>query len=120
MEQTPISNFCEKGWGIYEIVSNELSLGLQALFVTSTTTSSLLYLHHLDHPCFDKFKKALQWLSLTQLVCESCWFGNHDQSSYSSHDGILSSAPFDLLHYDVQDPSRIPLYFGSLLLYHVF
>ena len=32
----------ENGWGIYELVADEPSLGLQALFVTSTATSSLL------------------------------------------------------------------------------
>ena len=34
--------------------------------------------------------------------------GKHHQSSYSSRDDIPSSAPFDLLHYEVWGPSRTP------------
>ena len=98
----------ENGRGIYELVADEPSSGLQALFVTSTATSSLLWHHRLDHPCFDKLKKTLPWLSLTQFVCESCQLGKHHRSSYSSRDGIPSYAPFDLLHCDVWGPSRTP------------
>ena len=98
----------ENGRGIYELVADEPSSGLQALFVTSTTTSSLLWHHHLGHPCFDKLKKTLPWLSLTHFVCESCQLDKHHQSSYSSRDGIPSSAPFDLLHCDVWGSSRNP------------
>ena len=73
---------------IYELVADEPSLGLQGLFVTSTATSSLWWHRHLGHPCFDKLKKTLPWLSLTQFVCESCQLDKHHQSSYSSRDGI--------------------------------
>ena len=96
----------ENGRGIYELVVDELSLGLQALFGTSTATSSLLWHRRLGHPCFDKLKKTLPWLSLTQFVCESCQLGKHYRSSYSSRNGIPSSAPFDLLHCDVWGPSH--------------
>ena len=98
----------ENGRGIYELVVNEPSSGLQALFVTSTVTSSLLWHRRLGHLCFDKLKKTLPWLSLTQFVCESCQLGKHHRSSYSSRDGILSSAPFDILHCDVWGPSCTP------------
>ena len=98
----------ENGRGIYELVADEPSSGLQALFVNSTTTSSLLWHRRLGHPCFDKLKKTLPWLSLTKFVCESCQLGKHHRSSYSSRDGIPSSAPFDLLHCDVWGPSRTP------------
>ena len=39
---------------------------------------------------------------------KSCQLGKHHRSSYSSRDGIPSSAPFDLLHCDVWGPSCIP------------
>ena len=94
--------------GIYELVANEPSSGLQALFVTSNATSSLLWHCHLGNPCFDKLKKTLQWFSLTQFVCESCQLGKHHRSCYSSRDVIPSSAPFDLLHCDVWGPSCTP------------
>ena len=55
----------ENGRGIYELVADEPSSGLQALFVTSTATSSLLWHRRLGHPHFDKLKKTLPWLSLT-------------------------------------------------------
>ena len=109
----------ENGWGIYELVPDEPSSGLQALFVTSTTTSSLLWHRRLGHTCFDKLKKTLPWLSLTQFVCESCQLGKHHRSSYSSRNGIPSSAPFDLLHCDVWGPSRTPS-ISSHLYYIVF
>ena len=67
----------ENGQGIYELVADEPSSGLQALFVTSTATSSLLWHRRLGHPCFDKLKKTLTWLSLTQFVCKSCQLGKH-------------------------------------------
>ena len=41
-------------------------------------------------------------------MCESCQLGKHHRSSYSSRDGIPSSAPFNLLHCDVWGPSRTP------------
>ena len=41
-------------------------------------------------------------------MCESCQLGKHHRSSYSSRDGIPSSAPFDLLHCDLWVPSRTP------------
>ena len=103
-----ISSSHENGRGIYELIVDETSSGLQALFVTSTATSSLLWHRRLGLPCFEKLKKTLPWLSLTQFVCESCQLGNHHRSSYSSHNGIPSSAPFDILHYDVWGPSRTP------------
>ena len=62
----------ENGRGIYELVADEPSLGLQALFVTSTATSSLFWHRRLGHQCFDKLKKTLPWLSLTEFVYESC------------------------------------------------
>ena len=98
----------ENGWGIYELVADEPLSGLQALFVTSTATSSLLWHRRLGHPYFDKLKKTLPWLSLTQFVCESCQLGKHHRSSYSSRDGIPSSTPFDLLQCDVWGPSCTP------------
>ena len=98
----------ENGRGIYELVVDEPSSSLQALFVTSTANSSLLWHHRLGHPYFDKLKKTLPWLSLTQFVCESCQLGKHHRSSYSSHDGIPSYAPFDLLHCNVWGPSSTP------------
>ena len=49
----------ENGRGIYELVSNEPSLGLEALLVTSSESSSLLWHHYLGHPCYEKFKKTL-------------------------------------------------------------
>ena len=61
----------ENGQDIYELVDDEPSSGLQALFVTSTATSSLLWHRHLGHPFFDKLKRTLPWLSLTQFMCES-------------------------------------------------
>ena len=94
----------ENGWGIYELVSDEPSLGLRALFVISLISSSLLWHRRLGHPCFERLKKTLQWLSLTQFLYESCQMGKHHWSFYSSRDGILSSAPFDLLHSDVWGP----------------
>ena len=93
---------------IYELVADEPSSVLQALFVNSNATSSLLWHRRLGHPCFDKLQKTLPWLSLTQFVCESCQLGKHHRSSYSSRNGIPSSAPFDLLHCDVWGPSRTP------------
>ena len=47
----------ENGQDIYELVADRPSSGLQALFVTSTVTSSLLWHCHLGHLCFEKFKK---------------------------------------------------------------
>ena len=38
--------------------------------------------------------------------------GKHHRSSYSSHDDIPSSAPFDLLHCNVWGPSRTPFISG--------
>ena len=102
----------ENGRGIYELVADEPSSALQALFITSTATSSLLWHRRLGHPCFDILKKTLLWLSLTQFVCESCQLGKHHRSSYSSRDDIPSSAPFDLLHCDVWGPSRTPSILG--------
>ena len=99
---------CENGRGIYELIVDEPSSGLQALFVTSTATSSLLWHRRLGHPCFEKIKKTLPWFSLTQFVCESCQLGKHHRSSYSSCDDIPSFAPFDLLHCVVWGPSRTP------------
>ena len=66
----------ENGRGIYELVADEPSSGLQAFFDTSTVTSSLLWHRRLGHPYFEKLKKTLPWLSLTQFVCESCQLGN--------------------------------------------
>ena len=62
----------------------------------------------LGHPCFDKLKKTLPWLCLTQFVCKSCQLGKHHQSSYSSRDEIPSCATFDLLHCDVWGHSCTP------------
>ena len=98
----------ENGRGIYELVTNEPSSGLQALFVTSTATSSLLWHRRLGHHCFDKLKKTLSWFSLAQFLCKSCQLGKHHRSSYSSRDAIPSSVPFDLLHCDVWNLSRTP------------
>ena len=47
-------------------------------------------------------------------MCESHQLGKHHRSSYSSRDGIPSSTPFDLLHYDVWGPSRTPSISGHL------
>ena len=67
----------DNGRGIYELVADEPLSGLQALFVTSITTSSLLWHRCLGHPCFDKLKKTLPWPSLTQFMCESCQLGKY-------------------------------------------
>ena len=61
----------ENGQSIYELVANELSSGLQALFVTSTATSSLLWHRRLGHPCFAKLKKTLPWLFFLLSLCAS-------------------------------------------------
>ena len=107
----------ENWQGIYELVADDPSSALQALFVTSSATSSLLCHHRLGHPCFEKLKKTLPRLSLTQFVCESCQLGKHYRSSYSSRDGIPSSTPFDVLHCDFWGPSRTPSISGHR--YHI-
>ena len=38
-------------------------------------------------------------------MCESCQLGKYHQSSYYSHDGIPTSAHFDLFYYDIWDPA---------------
>ena len=57
-------NWC----GIYELVSNTLSSGLQALFSSSSAPSSILWHRRLGHPCLSKLKQTLSWLSLTKFV----------------------------------------------------
>ena len=62
----------EDGQDIYELAFDEPSLSLWDIFVTYMTTSSLYWHCSLGHRCFEKLKKTLPWLSLTQFVCESC------------------------------------------------
>ena len=78
----------ENEWGIYGLVYDKPLYGLQALFFKSIATSSLLWHRRLGHPCFEKLKKTLPWIALTQFMCESCQLGKHHQFSYFSRDGF--------------------------------
>ena len=104
----------ETGQGVYELVSDEPSSGLQALFVASSASSSLLWHRRLGHPCFDKLQKSLPWLSLNKFVCESCQLGKHHRATYPPRDDLPSTTPFDLIHCDVWGPARTPSISGHL------
>ena len=100
---------CENGRGIYELVSDSPSTGLQALFALSASSSSLhdslLWHCRLGHPSFVKLKETLPWLHLSKFHCESCELGKHHRSSYPSRTGPLTHRPFDLVHCDVWGPT---------------
>ena len=59
----------ENGRGIYELVADSPSTGLQALFALSASSSSLhdslLWHCRLGHPSFVKLKETLPWLHLS-------------------------------------------------------
>ena len=99
----------ENGRGIYELVADSPSTGLQALFALSASSSSLhdSFLWHcrLGHPSFVKFKETLPWLTLSEFHCESCELGKHHRSSYPSRTGPPTHRPFDLVHCDVWGPA---------------
>ena len=61
----------ENGRGIYELVADKPLSGLQALFVTSTATSSIFWHRRLGHPCFDKLKKKPYHGFLLLSLCAS-------------------------------------------------
>ena len=98
--------------GIYELVADSLSTGLQALFALSASSSSLhnsLLCHcRLGHPSFGKLKETLPWLNLSEFHCESCEIGKHHRSSYPSRTGPPTHRPFDLVHCDVWGPAPHP------------
>ena len=102
----------ENGRGIYELVADSPSTGLQALFALSASSSSLhdSFLWHcrLGHPSFVKLKETLPWLHLSEFHCESCELGKHHRSSYPSRTGLPTHRPFDLVHYDVWGPAPHP------------
>ena len=99
----------ENGRGIYELVADSESTGLQALFALSTSSSSLhdslLWHCRLGHPSFAKLKETLPWLHLSEFHCESCELGKHHRSSYPSRTGPPTHRPFDLVHCDVWGPA---------------
>ena len=99
----------ENGRGIYELVANSPSTGLQALFALSASSSSLhdslLWHCRLGHPSFVKLKETLPWLHLSEFHCESCELGKHHRSSYPSRTGPPTHRPFDLVHCDVWGPT---------------
>ena len=102
----------ENGRGIYELVADSLSTGLQALFALSASSSSLhdslLWHCRLGHPSFVKLKETLPWLSLSEFQCESCELGKHHRSPYPSRTGPPTHHPFDLVHCDVWGPAPHP------------
>ena len=102
----------ENGRGIYELVADSPSTGLQALFALSASSSSLhdSFLWHcrLGHPSFVKLKETLPWLHLSEFHCESCKLGKHHRSSYPSRTGLPTHRPFDLVHCDVWGPAPHP------------
>ena len=102
----------ENGRGIYELVADTPSTGLQALFALSASSSSLhdSFLWHcrLGHPSFVKLKETLPWLNLSEFHCESCELGKHHRSSYPSRTGPPTHRPFDLVHCDVWGPAPHP------------
>ena len=99
----------ENGRGIYELVDDSPSTGIQALFALSASSSSLhdslLWHCHLGHPSFVKLKETLPWLHLSEFHCESCELGKHHRSSYPSRTGPPTHRPFDLVHCDVWGPA---------------
>ena len=99
----------ENGLGIYELVVDSPSTGLQALFALSTSSislhDSLLWHCRLGHPSFAKLKETLPWLHLSEFHCESCELGKHHRSSYPSRTGPPTHRPFDLVHCDVWGPA---------------
>ena len=99
----------ENGRGIYELVADSPSTGLQALFALSASSSSLhdSFLWHcrLGHPSFVKLKETIPWLTLSEFHCESCELGKHHRSSYPSRTGPPTHRPFDLVHCDVWGPA---------------
>ena len=102
----------ENGRGIYELVADSPSTGLQALFALSASSSSLhdslLWHCRLGHPSFGKLKETLPWLNLSEFHCESCELGKHHRSSYPSRTGPPTHRPFDLVHCDVWGPAPHP------------
>ena len=102
----------ENGRGIYELVADSPSTGLQALFALSASSSSLhdSFLWHcrLGHPSFVKLKETLPWLHLSEFHCESCELAKHHRSSYPSRTGPPTHRPFDLVHCDVWGPAPHP------------
>ena len=104
----------ENSRGIYELMSYTSSSGLLALFYSSSTTSSILWHRRLGHPCLSKLKQTLPWLSLNELVCESCQMSKHHRSTYPARDSIPSSCAFDLIHCDVWGPSRVSFLSGHV------
>ena len=99
----------ENGRGIYELVADSPSTGLQALFALSASSSSLhdsfLWHSRLGHPSLVKLKETLPWLNLSEFHCESCELGKHHRSSYPSRTGPPTHSPFDLVHCDVWGPA---------------
>ena len=102
----------ENGRGIYELVADSPSTGLQALFALSASSSflhdSFLWHCRLGHPSFVKLKETLPWLNLFEFHCESCELGKHHRSSYPSRTGPPTHRPFDLVHCDVWGPAPHP------------
>ena len=99
----------ENGRGIYELVADSPSTGIQALFALSASSSSLhdslLWHYRLGHPSFVKLKETLPWLHLSEFQCESCELGKHHRSSYPSRTGPPTHRPFDLVHCDIWGPA---------------
>ena len=99
----------ENGRGIYELVADSPSTGIQALFALSASSSSLhdslLWHCHLGHPSFVKLKETLPWLHLSEFQCEYCELGKQHRSSYPSRTGPPTHRPFDLVHCDIWGPA---------------
>ena len=107
----------ENGQGIYELVADSPSTGLQALFALSASSSSLhdsfLWHYRLGHPSFVKLKETLPWLNLSEFHCESCELGKHHRSSCPSRTGPPTHRSFDLVHCDVWGPAPRPSLTGG-------
>jgi len=67
----------------------------------------------LTHPSLEKLKQLTPNLSkLEYLFCDSCQFGKHILSPFSSCTFSHALSPFVLVHLDVWDPSCFPFTLG--------
>jgi GAG-pre-integrase domain len=90
-------------------VDSALSSFLESSGVVGRSVEDLLLLHHrrLGHLSFSALSKLYPPLfekaNKEKLVCDTCEFGKHTRSSYSSS-GSRNSLIFDLVHSDVWGP----------------
>ena len=71
--------------------------------------SILLWHWRMGHPSLQKIRSVIPVeFSVSSLGCEFCELGKHHRVIFPSRVNNRSSSPFELVHSDIWDPSRMP------------